>query len=49
MARCDALTPMMIPNTSVPGPVFRKMTDRDLMAVYEYLRSIPSIEGGGGD
>jgi hypothetical protein len=33
----------------MPWPVFRKMTDRDLMAVYEYLRSIPSIEGGGGD
>jgi hypothetical protein len=33
----------------MPWPVFRKMTDRDLMAIYEYLRSIPSIEGGGDD
>lgn len=32
----------------MPWPVFRKMTDRDLRAVYEYLRSIPSIETGGG-
>ena len=31
----------------MPWPVFRKMTDRDLRAIYEYLRSIPSIEGGG--
>jgi hypothetical protein len=33
----------------MPWPVFQNMTDRDLMAVYEYLRSIPSIEGGGDD
>lgn len=33
----------------MPWPVFGKMTDRDLKAIYEYLRSIPSIEGGGGD
>ena len=33
----------------MPWPVFRKMTDRDLMAIYEYLRSIPPIEGGGDD
>jgi hypothetical protein len=31
----------------MPWPVFGKMTDRDLRAVYEYLRSIPSIETGG--
>ncbi len=31
----------------MPWPVFGKMTDRDLRAVYEYLRSIPSIESGG--
>jgi hypothetical protein len=30
----------------MPWPVFQNMTDRDLHAVYEYLRSIPSIEGG---
>ncbi len=28
----------------MPWPVYGKMTDRDLKAVYEYLRSIPSIE-----
>ena len=27
----------------MPWPVFGKMTDRDLRAVYEYLRSIPSL------
>jgi len=30
----------------MPWPVYGKMTDRDLRAVYEYLRSIPSIAGG---
>jgi hypothetical protein len=30
----------------MPWPVYQDMTDRDLRAVYEYLRSIPSIEGG---
>ena len=30
----------------MPWPVFRKMTDRDLRAVYEYLRAIPSIDTG---
>jgi hypothetical protein len=28
----------------MPWPVYRNMIDRDLRAVYEYLRSIPSIE-----
>jgi hypothetical protein len=27
----------------MPWPVFGKKTDRDLMAVYEYLRAIPSL------
>lgn len=27
----------------MPWPVYRNMTDRDLRAVYEYLRSIPSL------
>jgi hypothetical protein len=27
----------------MPWPVYRHMTDRDLRAIYEYLRSIPSI------
>jgi hypothetical protein len=31
----------------MPWPVFGNMVDRDLRAVYEYLRSIPSIDGGG--
>jgi hypothetical protein len=30
----------------MPWPVFGNMTDRDLRAVHEYLRSIASIEGG---
>ena len=28
---------------AMPWPVIGKMTDRDLSAVYEYLRSIPSL------
>jgi hypothetical protein len=31
----------------MPWPVYGDMTDRDLMAVYEYLRSIPSLNGPG--
>lgn len=31
----------------MPWPVYGKMTDRDLKAIYEYLRSIPSIESSG--
>ena len=27
----------------MPWPVLRKMTDRDMQAVYEYLRAIPSL------
>jgi hypothetical protein len=30
----------------MPWPVFQDMNDRDIRAIYEYLRSIPSIEGG---
>ena len=29
----------------MPWPVFRNMTDRDLSAVYEFLSSIPCLEG----
>lgn len=29
----------------MPWPVFAKKTDRDLRAVYEYLRAIPSLAG----
>jgi hypothetical protein len=30
----------------MPWPVYRYMTDRDLRAIYEYLRSIPHAEPG---
>jgi hypothetical protein len=30
----------------MPWPVFRNMNDRDLQAVYEFLGSIPCLEGG---
>lgn len=29
----------------MPWPVFSKMTDHDLRAVYEHLRSIPCVSG----
>lgn len=29
----------------MPWPVYSNMTDRDLSAIYEYLRSIPSLPG----
>jgi mono/diheme cytochrome c family protein len=32
----------------MPWPQFRHSTDRDLEAIYEYLRSIPCKEGGPG-
>ena len=30
----------------MPWPIFRNMTDRDLMAIYEYLSAIPHAEPG---
>lgn len=30
----------------MPWPVYQKMTDRDLQAIYEYLSAIPCVEGG---
>jgi len=33
----------------MPWPVFQDMNDRDIRAIYEYLRSIPHIEGGEED
>jgi hypothetical protein len=33
----------------MPWPVFQDMNDRDIRAVFEYLRSIPSIDTGGDD
>jgi hypothetical protein len=32
----------------MPWPVYRNMTDRDLRAIYEYLRAIPCVEGDPG-
>jgi mono/diheme cytochrome c family protein len=29
----------------MPWPLFQKMTDRDILAIYEYLRSVPSRPG----
>jgi len=29
----------------MPWPIFGEMTDRDIRAIYEYLRSIPHIDG----
>jgi hypothetical protein len=31
----------------MPWPVFGLKTDRELKAIYEYLRSIPSLPGPG--
>ncbi len=33
----------------MPWPVFQDMNDHDIRAIYEYLRSIPSIDTGGED
>jgi hypothetical protein len=33
----------------MPWPVYHNMTDRDLRAIYEYLSSIPCVEGGPGE
>jgi mono/diheme cytochrome c family protein len=32
----------------MPWPVYQEMTDRDLRAMYEYLRAIPHAEPGAG-
>src|SRR5262245_50840081 len=32
----------------MPWPDFRKMTDNDLRAIYEYLKAIPCLPGGPG-
>lgn len=29
----------------MPWPAFQKMTDRDIRAIYEYLRAIPCVQG----
>jgi len=33
----------------MPWPVHQNMTDHDLRAIYEYLSSIPCLEGGPGE
>jgi hypothetical protein len=33
----------------MPWPTYQSMTDRDLRAIYEYLSSIPCVEGGPGE
>ena len=33
----------------MPWPVYRNMTDNDLQAIYEYLTSIPCVEGNPGE
>ncbi|MBL8250716.1 MAG: cytochrome C [Candidatus Competibacter sp.] len=45
----DQAHPQLGPFLQVmPWPVYQKMTDTDLRAVYEYLRAIPCVEGNPG-
>jgi len=45
----DAAHPQFGPYLQVmPWPVYQDMSDHDLHAVYEYLRSIPCLEGDPG-
>jgi hypothetical protein len=45
----DNAHPLVSPLLQVmPWPVYQDMTDHDLHAIYEYLRSIPCIEGDPG-
>lgn len=39
----DAGVPTGIPLQVMPWPIFGKMLDRDIAAIYEYLRAIPSL------
>lgn len=32
----------------MPWPIYQNMSDRDLRAIYEYLSTIPCLEGGPG-
>jgi hypothetical protein len=45
--RDHSFPPVPVPDNDLmqvmPWPVFREMTDRDLLAVYEYLSAIPSV------
>jgi hypothetical protein len=42
----DGLTPLL---QVMPWPVYRNMSDDDLRAIYEYLTSIPCVEGTPGE
>ena len=43
----DQLHPEICPLLQViPWPVYRRLNDHDLRAIYEYLRSIPHAEPG---
>ncbi|MEO5922285.1 MAG: cytochrome C [Bryobacteraceae bacterium] len=42
----DHLTPVL---QVMPWPVHRNMTDNDLQAIYEFLTSIPCVEGNPGE
>ena len=33
----------------MPWPIYAKMTDHDIRAIYEYLSAIPCVEGGPGE
>jgi len=46
----DQLHPQLGPFLQVmPWPGYRNMTNRDLVAIYEYLSAIPCVEGGPGE
>lgn len=42
----EGITPVL---QVMPWPVYRNMSDNDLKAIYEYLTSIPCIEGTPGE
>ena len=43
----EQLHPMISPTLQVmPWPIYQSMTDHDIRAIYEYLRSIPHAEPG---
>ena len=42
----EGITPVL---QVMPWPVYRNMSDNDLRAIYEYLTSIPCVEGTPGE
>lgn len=42
----DHLTPVL---QVMPWPVYRNLTDNDLRAIYEYLTTIPCVDGNPGE